>query len=294
MLPAIRGQYIKNHPLADMTTIKVGGPAEIWANFADIQDLQSFLQAKPTDLPLTIIGEGSNMVIRDSGIAGVVTSLGAIASSVNITADNQLCAEAGATCGKAARAAREAGLAGLAFYAGIPGSIGGALRMNAGCYGAETVDRLVSIEVLTDKGEKRQIEPTALQYGYRHCQLPAGWIFIGATYQLEPGNKDDIRAEMRRINKERRESQPLDQRSSGSWFKNPVVNGVQKSAWRCVDEAGCRGLRIGDAQVSEKHSNFFINRGHATAADLLTLSQQVETAVKEKLGIKLEREARFI
>lgn len=293
MLPDIRGHYTANKPLADLTTIKVGGPAQWWADFADIEDLQQFLRHKPADLPLTIIGEGSNVVIKDAGIAGVVTSFSQIAAHVR-TEGTVLHAQAGATCGKAARAAREAGLAGLAFYAGIPGSIGGALRMNAGCYGVETADHLVSADVLTPTGEMRTLTPSEIGYGYRHCKLPPDWLFISATYQLKPGSKDDIRAEMRRINKERRESQPLKHRSSGSWFKNPVVHGVKKSAWRCVDEVGCRGLRVGDAQVSEKHSNFFINLGQATATDLLTLSEQVEAAVYQKLGIQLEREARFI
>ncbi|MFZ2620533.1 MAG: UDP-N-acetylmuramate dehydrogenase [Alphaproteobacteria bacterium] len=291
-LPAIRGTYTPLKPLAPLTTMKVGGPAEVWADFADMADLQDFLRHKPAHVPFTIVGEGSNLVIREGGIAGVVTTLGKLLNDVSISG-NVMHAQAGATCGKAARAAREAGLAGLAFYAGIPGSIGGALRMNAGCYGHETADFVTAIEVLTDKGEAKTLNPAELHYSYRHSQLPANWLFTAATFALKAGDKEEIRAEMSRINTERRNSQPLDKPSSGSWFKNPVHNGVKLSAWKVVDAAGCRGLAHGGAQVSEKHSNFFINTGGATATDLDELSNMVEAKVLETQGIMLEREVKF-
>lgn len=292
-LPPIRGTYRENEPLAPYTTIKVGGPAEVWADFADWDDLQQFLATKPTDMPLTLIGEGSNMVIREGGIRGVVTHLGKGFDAVMVQ-DTTITAEAGATCGKVARAARTAGLAGLAFYGGIPGSVGGALNMNAGAYGSQTFDFVEKVTVLTNTGEEQVLTPADIPHRYRHTELPAGWLFKSVTFKLQPGDAEEIRAAMRKINHERTASQPIGEPSSGSWFKNPTVGGVKLSAWRLADEAGCRGLRVGDAQVSEKHSNFFINLGAASATDLLTLSDTVAEKIKKMKGIEMEREVKFI
>ena len=292
-LPPIKGTYTPQKSLAEMATIKMGGPAEVWADFADMADMQNFLKHKPAALPLTILGEGSNVVIRDGGLAGVVTTFKKWHADVTIDG-TRIHAQAGATCGKVARTARQAGLEGLAFYAGIPGSVGGALKMNAGCYGHETADVLESVDVLTDTGVLKTLTPAEVKYSYRHSGLPQGWLFVGATFQLKQGDTAAIKAEMSRINTERRTSQPLDKPSSGSWFKNPIVNGQKLSAWQCVDKAGCRGWREGDAQVSEKHCNFFINNGSATAADLDALSTRVENEILKTQGITMEREVRFV
>ena len=292
-LPNIKGAYIANKPLAELTTIKVGGPAEVWADFDDLDDVVDFLKNKPEDVPFTVLGEGSNVLIRDGGLRGVVTRLQPLLSEVVVMGDT-IYAGSGATCGKVARAAREAGLTGLEFYAGIPGSVGGALFMNAGCYGVETADRLVSVEIMDAKGEMDTLTPQDLNYRYRGCDLPKGVFFIGATFKLQAGDKEEIRQQMRKINAERRESQPLNMPSSGSWFKNIEVDGVKTNAWKIVDQAGCRGMQIGGAQVSEKHANFFVNAGGATAKDLEALSQKVEAQIKEKLGVVMVREVRFI
>lgn len=293
-LSKIHGTYTKNHPLADLTTVKVGGPAEVFATFTGWDDLVRFLTAKPDDMPLTIIGAGSNALISDVGLSGVITHLGRGFDAVEIRAENMIYAEAGASCGKVARAVREESLAGLAFYAGIPGSIGGALKMNAGCYGSETFDFVKEIHVLTDKGEEKILTPDEIEHGYRHTVLPAGWIFKGAVFQLHDGDRADIKETMRRINRERTESQPIGQPSSGSWFRNPTVDGKLLSAWKVTEEAGCRGLQVGGAQVSEKHANFFINTGGATAADFVELSRQVEAKILETQGIKMHREVRYL
>lgn len=283
----------QNIELASYTTVKIGGPADAFFAPQTTEELAQFIKQKPAGLPLTLLGEGSNMVIRDGGIRGVVIHLKNLGGvSVNGT---KITAQAGATCGKVARTARENGLAGLAFFCGIPGSVGGALKMNAGCYGCQTADDLVDVQVMTAEGELRTLSPDFFNYAYRHSELPKEWVFLGATWQLEEGDKEELRAEMKRINAERRESQPLNMPSSGSWFKNITLpDGTKKNAWRIVDEAGCRGWRVGDAQVSEKHCNFFVNLGQATAAQMEELSQKVEKEVERNLGVKLEREVRFL
>ncbi|MDD9911968.1 MAG: UDP-N-acetylmuramate dehydrogenase [Alphaproteobacteria bacterium] len=291
-LPPIQGSYTANFPLADLTTIKVGGPAEIWTKFHDINDLCSYIKAV-NGTPFTVIGEGSNMVIRDGGIAGVVTNLGAFMSDVTVEGD-EVYAQAGATCGKVARAARQAALSGVEFYAGIPGGIGGALRMNAGCYGVETADRIISVDVMTNEGKIQTLKPEELNYSYRHSELPEGWLFLGARFKLVAGDKEKIRDAMRKINAERRDSQPLNMPSSGSWFKNVVQpDGTKLNAWKVVDAAGCRGWKVGGAQVSEKHCNFFVNTGGATAQDLLKLTEKVEAEILKTQGIKMVREVKF-
>lgn len=286
-LPAIEGAYQPRYPLAQATTLKLGGPAEVLYTPASIADMGKFLAARPADVPHTLLGEGSNLLIRDGGISGVVTRLGAGCDDVSIRGTTMR-AEAGASTGKVARLARTAELSGVEFICGIPGSMGGALVMNAGCYGGELVDVLTAVEVLTDKGELLTLKPEELGFSYRNSKLPQGWVFVAAHMQLANGNKDSIRDAMREVNRKRSGSQPLEWPNAGSFFKNPAGH----KAWQLIEEAGCRGWRKGDAQVSEKHCNFFINLGNATAADMEDLAEEVRVAVKHHSHVELEWEVR--
>ena len=288
-LPDVRGSYAQDVELAPFTTLKMGGPADVLYCPQDLDDLEAFVRQKPQHIALTLIGNGSNTLIRDGGISGVVCHIDKGCDNVHVK-NNILHAECGASCGKVARIARANALEGLAFYGGIPGTIGGALAMNAGAYGKETFDFVESVDVLTDTGEQKTLTPADLPVKYRDGGLPAGWLFLRARFRLQPGDADAIKQEMRRINAERSQSQPLEYPSSGSWFRNPPGD----KAWRCVAAAGCRGLRVGDAQVSEKHSNFFINRGQAIASDMERLSLHVQRRVYSVLGIELHREAKII
>ncbi|MCA3244549.1 MAG: UDP-N-acetylmuramate dehydrogenase [Alphaproteobacteria bacterium] len=307
--------YAVNHPLAPETTIQVGGPAQVWApcgTWAQVAALRAFATAH--SIPFTLLGKGSNMVVADGGIGGLVVPLGKGCDAVRVEGTT-LYAEAGAATGTAARAAREAGLAGLAFFGGIPGSVGGALRMNAGAYGHETFDAVTEVVLLDAQGQTVVKPPSFVQPRYRGTTLPEGWLYQAARWHLQPGDKEQIRQQMREINQARSTSQPLHLPSSGSWFKNvPVtaenlamlerihpgvaVGGVV-NAWRVVAAAGCRGLREGGAQVSEQHCNFFVNLGlkegqSATAAEFDRLSARVEAAVLAKFGLVLQREVRFV
>lgn len=293
-LPQVRGRYTENVPLARLTTIKIGGPADVVFEPVDLADLQVFLKGLSTDIPYIVIGEGSNLMLRDGGIRGVVIRMDKTLNNVDVNG-LEITAGAGATGGKVARSARENSLKGAEFLCGIPGSVGGALKMNAGAYGHETVDILKDVQIVTKEGELQTLSPKKLNFSYRHSELPEGALFVGATFKLEKGDKEEIRNRMREINKNRATSQPLSMPSSGSWFKNVLLeDGTKKHAWQVVSEAGCRGMRVGDAQVSVKHCNFFVNLGDATAKDMQTLTEQVEQQVFDRLGIKLEREVRFI
>lgn len=286
-LPKVAGVYQPRFSLAGATTLKLGGPAQVLYTPQSFADMGVFLQHKPQDIALTLLGEGSNILVRDGGIPGVVTRFGAGCDNVTIDGTTMR-AEAGASTGKVARMARTAELSGVEFICGIPGSMGGALVMNAGCYGGELVDVLTAVEVLTDKGELLTLKPEELGFSYRHSRLPEGWIFVAAQMQLAQGNRDSIREAMREVNHKRSASQPLEWPNAGSFFKNPAGH----KAWQLIEEAGCRGLRKGDAQVSEKHCNFFINLGSATASDMEDLAEEVRVAVKHHSGIELEWEVR--
>lgn len=288
-LPEVRGTYEHKKSLKDFTTFKIGGPAEVLYTPADAADLAHFWANKPGNTPITLLGEGSNILIRDGGIAGIVVHIGTGLDAVEITGTNLFCG-AGASTGKVARMARAAELTGAEFICGIPGSMGGALVMNAGCYGSEMVDILTDVHVITAEGEQKIIDPSFFNFTYRNSELPAGWIYTGCTMQLKAGDKAEIREKMRFVNHQRRGSQPLEYPNAGSWFKNPP----QHAAWKLIEEAGCRGMRIGDAQVSEKHCNFFINLGAATAADMEDLGQAVVTKVLEATGIQLMGEVRLL
>lgn len=288
-LPSVRGALVPSAPMANMTWFRVGGPAEVLFRPEDVDDLAEFLQGCPVDIPLTVIGVGSNLLVRDGGIDGVVIKLGRQFAYTK-TEGTELVAGAIASDVNVALTACEAGIAGLEFLRGVPGTIGGAVRMNAGAYGAEVKDVLVSARALDRQGRLHDVSVNELGFDYRHCSAPKDWIFTEATFRGTAGDPDEIQARMGKISTERSGSQPVKSRTGGSTFKNPDT----ARAWELIDQAGCRGLVIGDAQVSEQHCNFLINRGDATADDLETLGDTVRQRVMETSGVDLHWEIRRI
>jgi UDP-N-acetylmuramate dehydrogenase len=263
---------------------------------ADAEDLAQFLAALPEQTPVLPIGVGSNLIVRDRGVAGVVIRLaGRAFAQVAPLGDARIKAGAGALDAMVAKAAAKAGVAGLEFYVGVPGTIGGALTMNAGCYGRETKDVLVEATALTRKGQQRIVPGSEFGFTYRRNALPPDLIFLDATFQGAPDDPAAIQQRMAAITEQRESSQPIREKTGGSTFKNPVLpSGEKLSAWKLVDEAGMRGHRHGGAQVSEKHANFLINTGEATAADIEGLGEEVRAAVKAKHGIELEWEIKRV
>jgi UDP-N-acetylmuramate dehydrogenase len=293
-LPKVRGRLIENAPLAPITWFRVGGPAEVMFRPADVDDLARFLAQKPTDAPVTVIGVGSNLLVRDGGVPGIVVRLGR--GFVESTRDGPLVrAGAGALDLNVALFAREAGLAGLEFLSGIPGTIGGALRMNAGAYGREMKDVTLGAEALDANGARHYLTNGALVFGYRYCGVPEDWIFLAAELKGEFGDAKAIQRRMDEIQRAREESQPLRTRTGGSTFANPTDReGGGRKAWELIDAAGCRGLVRGGAQVSPMHCNFLVNTGTATAADIEGLGEAVRARVQDKFGVTLEWEIRRI
>ena len=288
-LPTVRGRYSEDSHLSRVTWFGVGGPADVMFRPADRDDLAAFLADKPDDVPVTVIGVGSNLLVRDGGIPGVVIRLGK--GFVEVTCeDGRVRAGAGALDANVARAAAEAGLEGLEFYSGIPGTIGGALRMNAGAYGVETKDVLVSAEAVDLSGRVHMVDAQALGLSYRHSDAPADWIFTAAIFRAKPGERAAIGTRMEEIQASREATQPIRSRTGGSTFKNPPG----EKAWRLIERAGCRGLARGGAMVSEKHCNFLINTGGATAAELEGLGEDVRRRVRETTGITLEWEIKRV
>jgi len=293
-LPPVRGRYTADAPLAGITWFRVGGPAEVMFRPADVADLAGFLAAKPADVPVTVIGVGSNLLVRDGGVKGVVVRLGRAFAQIEARGTTVL-AGAGALDLNVAMVARDAGIAGLEFLCGVPGTIGGALRMNAGAYGRETRDVTVEAEIVTAAGERRRLTNAECGFAYRHASVAADAIFVGATLQGAAGEPMAIARRMREIQGAREESQPIRTRTGGSTFANPDdPRATGRKAWQLIDEAGCRGLRVGDAQVSEKHCNFLINTGAATAADIEALGEEVRRRVYASAGVWLEWEIRRI
>jgi UDP-N-acetylmuramate dehydrogenase len=288
-MPELRGRLLANQTLAELTWFRVGGPAQILFMPEDENDLAYFLKNLPAEIPVIVVGLGSNLIVRDGGVAGVVIRLGRGFNEVTVEG-RRVCAGAAVPDVKVARAAQEAGLAGLAFYRGIPGGIGGALRMNGGAYGRETKDALIEARGVDRKGNIRVYSNADLHYTYRHCGAPEDVIFTLAVFQGEPGDRDTIAAEMDKITESREATQPIKSRTGGSTFKNPPGH----KAWQLIDAAGCRGLVVGDAQVSEMHCNFLINRGQATASDIETLGETVRKRVNETSGVTLEWEIKRI
>jgi UDP-N-acetylmuramate dehydrogenase len=288
-LPPVRGRLTENAPLAPVTWFRVGGAAEILFRPADAEDLAAFLAAKPSDVPVTVIGVASNLLVRDGGVKGVVIRLGR--GFVEIRSEgSEVEAGAGALDLNVALTAQQDGIAGLEFMSGIPGTVGGGLRMNAGAYGREINDVLLSAVALDGKGARHALAPAALGLGYRHCGLPEDWIFVAARFAGEAGDPVAIGRRMAEIQAAREASQPIRARTGGSTFANPAG----EKAWELIDRAGCRGLRMGGAAVSEKHANFLINTGDATAADLESLGEEVRRRVHETTGILLRWEIRRI
>ncbi|MCK9920084.1 UDP-N-acetylmuramate dehydrogenase [Microbacteriaceae bacterium K1510] len=289
-LPNLRGRLIANQSLGEMTWFRVGGPAQVLFMPEDEHDLAYLLRNTPRDVPVTVIGAGSNLIVRDSGVAGIVIRLGRGFNEVTIDeATKRVTAGTAMLDVMVSRAAQKAGVAGLAFLSGIPGTIGGALRMNGGAYGGETKDILIEARGVDRDGTLRSYSNADMGFSYRHSSVPDDVIFVSATFQGKAGNADDIAAEMAAIKAKREASQPRN-RTGGSTFKNPPG----KNAWKVIDEAGCRGLKVGDAQVSELHCNFLINLGNATATDIETLGETVRTRVKAHSGIGLEWEIKRI
>jgi UDP-N-acetylmuramate dehydrogenase len=267
----------------------VGGPAQAFFMPEDENDLAYVLRNVPADIPVTVIGAGSNLIVRDGGVPGVVVRLGRGFNEIAIEDDHRVAAGTAVLDVLVARAAQKAAIAGLAFLSGIPGTIGGALRMNGGAYGGETKDVLIEARGVDRQGETRGFSNAEMRFSYRHCGVPEDVIFTSALFQGRAGDADTIAAEMAAIKSKREASQPRN-RTGGSTFKNP--EGL--SAWKLVDEAGCRGLQVGQAKVSELHSNFLINLGGASAADIETLGETVRARVKAHSGIALEWEIKRI
>lgn len=288
-LPPVRGTYAENAPLKDLVWFRAGGPAEVLFRPADAEDLATFLYAKPADLPVTVIGVGSNLLIRDGGIPGVVIRLPG--SFGKVTAEGtRVRAGAAALDAAVARAAADAGIAGLEFLRGIPGTVGGALRMNAGCYGREIKDVFVEAKAVNASGAIITLTPQETAFVYRRSAVPDDVIFVEAVLQGEPGDPDEVRARMNALVEQRESTQPVKAKTGGSTFKNPPGH----KAWQLIDQAGCRGLMHGAAQVSEKHCNFLINTGDATAADIEGLGEDVRARVKDKFRIALEWEIKRV
>ena len=288
-LPDVRGELSKNAPLAGITWFRTGGPAEILFRPADADDLRGFLAGIDRDIHVTVLGLGSNALIRDGGIPGVVVHLGKNFGDISFNG-NEVTAGAGALDVAVARACRDRSLAGLEFLNGIPGTIGGALRMNAGAYGSEISDVLISAQALDPDGRLHDLTPAQFEFSYRHSAIDENWIFVAACLSGTPGEQAEIEARMTQITEDRKSSQPIQERTGGSTFKNP--DGAK--AWELIDAAGCRGLTVGDAMVSEQHCNFLINRGSANAHDLETLGEEVRARVLENAGVSLEWEIRRI
>lgn len=285
-MPDLRGRLGAGSVLKDYTWFRVGGPAEVLFSPADEADLAYFMKALPADVPVTTIGLGSNLLVRDGGIDGVVIRLGRGFNQIQVEEGSRLRVGTAVPDTKVARAAADAGIAGLAFYRGIPGGVGGALRMNGGAHGTETCDVLVEARAVDRSGEIHVLSVDDMGYSYRHCGAPDDYIFTEALFQGSPGDPAEILAEMDEIAAYREEVQPIKSRTGGSTFKNPQGN----KSWQLIDAAGCRGLAVGDAKVSELHCNFLINEGNASAADLEALGETVRARVKETSGVQLEWE----
>jgi UDP-N-acetylmuramate dehydrogenase len=289
-LPELRGTLEANASMAPLSWFRTGGPAEALFTPADEDDLAYFLARLPGDIPVLVVGLGSNLLVRDGGVPGVVIRLGKPFAEVSVEGGQRIRAGAGAPDVKVASTAAKAGIAGLTFFRGIPGSIGGALRMNGGAYGGETKDVLVEATGLTRTGERVTLANGDMGFTYRHSAVPDDVIFTQATFEGRPGDPATIQAEMNAITEARSSTQPVNTRTGGSTFKNPPGH----KAWQVIDAAGCRGLRVGAAQVSELHCNFLINHGGASAADIEALGEEVRRRVREHSGVELEWEIKRV
>jgi UDP-N-acetylmuramate dehydrogenase len=290
-LAGFRGRLQADAPLAPVVWFRAGGPADLLALPADADDLAFLMRALPDEVPVTVIGLGSNLLVRDGGVEGVVVRLSAKGfGQVTVEDGNRIRAGAALADRRLAAHALEAGLGGFAFYHGIPGGLGGALRMNAGANDAETRERVVEVTAIDRKGERHILDNAAMGYSYRHSGAPADLIFVEAVFEGETADAESIQAEMDAVQSHRETAQPIKSRTGGSTFKNPDGG----KAWQLIDQAGCRGLTIGGAQVSEMHCNFLINTGNATGHDLEALGETVRARVLETSGMRLDWEIKRI
>ena len=288
-LPTVRGKLTANESLADQTWFRVGGPAEVMFRPADEDDLAAFLAVCPRDVPVTVIGLASNLLVRDGGVRGVVIKLGPAFGA--ITTDGHALHVGGSAVDlNVARAAQAAGLAGLEFLSGIPGTIGGGLRMNAGSYGREFKDVVACARVVMRDGSRRTVTPDEIGFAYRHTDFAEDAIFVGTTLRGTPDDPAAIAERIKKIQADRTASQPIRERTGGSTFANPPGH----KAWQLIDAAGGRGLRLGGAQMSEKHCNFLINTGAATATDIEQLGEEIRRRVRDQSGVELRWEIRRI
>jgi UDP-N-acetylmuramate dehydrogenase len=291
-LPDVRGRLLRDEPLGPFTWFRVGGPADVIFLPADEDDLADFLKALDSSIPVTLLGVGSNTLVRDGGVDGVVVRLGKPFAAIEARGENRIYAGAAALDAVVAREAGKAGIAGLEFYRGVPGSIGGALVMNAGCYGSETKDVLVEAYALTRGGERITLSLDDMKYSYRRSARVAAepLIFVGALFEGRPDEPAAIEARMGEITARREQTQPIREKTGGSTFKNPPGH----SSWKLVDDAGWRGKPFGGAMFSPLHANFLINTGDATAADLEGLGETVRADVKQRFGVQLDWEIKRI
>lgn len=296
-LPQVRGRYTHNAPLGQVGWFRTGGRAEILFKPADADDLAAFLSTCPADFPVTIIGVLSNTIVRDGGVDGVVIRLGREFAGIEVLEGHRIHCGAAALDVNVAETAAHNNIAGLEFLCGVPGSIGGALALNAGAYGKEMKDVLISADFIDRLGEKHSLGPQDMKMGYRHSEIPTGWIAIGATIQGIAGECDAIEAYMTEVREKRSKTQPIRSQTGGSTFKNPSPEDMAKAglpettkAWQLVDMVGGRGLMVGGAQMSQQHANFMINTGTATADDLEALGEEVRRRVREKFGYDLQWE----
>jgi UDP-N-acetylmuramate dehydrogenase len=289
-MPDLRGRLTANQQLSELTWFRVGGPAQILFTPSDEDDLAYFLAHLPTELPVVVVGVGSNLIVRDGGLPGVVIRLSPRGFGEMSAESAVVTVGAAALDKRVAETAAAAGLAGLEFFFGIPGTVGGALRMNAGANGAETKDVLIEASGVGRDGQKHAFSNAEMKFVYRNSGVDPSIIFTSARFQGKPASAEAIRARMNEVQAHREAAQPIREKTGGSTFKNPPGN----SAWKLIDAAGCRGLRVGGAQVSEMHCNFLINTGDATAGDIETLGETVRTRVKENSGIELHWEIKRI
>jgi UDP-N-acetylmuramate dehydrogenase len=288
-MPELRGRLLASQSLDEFTWFRVGGPAQAFFMPDNEDDLAYFLRNLPADIAVTVIGAGSNLIVRDGGVPGVVIRLGRGFNEIKIEDNHRVAVGTAMLDVMVSRAARDAGVGGLSFFSGIPGTIGGALRMNGGAYGGETKDVVIEARGVDRQGNVHTFSNSQMGFSYRHCGVPDDVIFTAAVFQGRAGETEAIAAEMAEIKKKREQSQPRN-RTGGSTFKNPPG----ASAWKLVDEAGCRGLQVGQAKVSELHSNFLINLDDATASDIETLGETVRARVKAHSGTDLEWEIKRI
>lgn len=286
-LPRVRGAYAENVDLGKMTWFRTGGSAEIMFKPKDRDDLSLFLSARPVDVPLTVIGVGSNLLVRDGGVPGVVIRLGREFAEIAVE-ENEMRVGAGALDLSVALTAQEKGKTGLEFLSGIPGLIGGALRMNAGAFGSEMKDVVINAVALDGAGEIKELSLDDLGFSYRSSAVPEDWIFVSTRLHVRPGDKKEIVRRMNEIQAARQANQPFRRATAGSTFANPPG----AKAWELIERAGCRGLSKGGAKVSEKHCNFLLNTGTATAADIEGLGEEIRKRVAEETGVVLKWEIR--